>query len=187
MEDDSSVAQTEALMTPEKSQKLFVLSRQLTESLMNAALCAKEISEIANTQGSDGSHANVVINGNGHQHNGSQIHRPFLDEATLSVIWRGRTLHLGHTKGFWLLSRLVRRVNQYVTHLDLLQEIWDDEFADTERLRTGMKRLRIKLRQGGMADLAEALTGHHGRYMLDLARAKGHRKVTAMSHRTPRV
>ena len=110
--------------------------------------------------------------------------RPLLDEATLSVIWRGKTLHLGHSKGFWLLASLARRVNQYVTHLDLLREIWDDEFADAQLLRAGMKRLRNRLRQGGMADLAEALIGHHGCYMLDLARVKCHRQVTAVSHRT---
>ncbi len=110
--------------------------------------------------------------------------RPLVDEATLSVLWRGQALHLGHSKGFWVLARLARRVNQYVTHSDLLQEIWDDEFADTERLRAGMKRLRGKLRQGGMADLADAITGHHGRYMLDLAGAKCHREVPVVSRRT---
>jgi hypothetical protein len=35
-----------------------------------------------------------------------------------------------------------------------------------------------------MADLAGAITGHHGRYMLDLTTAGRHRNVTAVSHRT---
>ena len=110
--------------------------------------------------------------------------RPLMDESTLSMMWHGKTLHLGNTQGFWLLTRLVRCANRYVTHVDLLREIWDDEFADTGALRAGIRRLRLKLRRGGMADLAGAIIGHHGRYMLDLAIASHHTEVTAMSHRT---
>lgn len=158
-------------MTAEKVRKLVVLSRQLTESLMRAALCAKEIGEVANAQtDDDGTDVGGGSNGNGHRRNGAKSQqRPLLDEATLSVIWRGRTLHLGHTQGFWLLARLAHCPNQYITHLDLLQEIWDDEFADTGLLRAGVQRLRMKLREGGMGDLADAIAGHHGRYMLNLS------------------
>ena len=130
-------------MTPEKARKLNILSRQLTESLMSASLCAKEIDEIAHAQPDDNFDRNPGASRNGHGRNGSNaIHRPLLDEATLSVTWKGRTLHLGHTQGFWLLTRLARRANQYITHLDLLREIWDDEFADTGLLRAGIQRLR---------------------------------------------
>jgi hypothetical protein len=174
-------------MTKEKVRKLNVLSQKLTESLMSAALCAKEISEIAHAQAED-NNDNPHSNGNGHGRNGSKDkHRPLLDEATLSVIWKGRSVHLGHTQGFWLLTRLARRTNQYVTHLDLLREIWDDEFADTCVVRAGVQRLRDKLRRGGMSDLANAITGHHGRYMLDLTTALRYRSVTAVSHRTSRA
>ena len=139
-------------MTPEKARKLNILSRQLTESLMSASLCAKEIDEIAHAQPDNNFDRNPGASRNGHGRNGSKaIHRPLLDEATLSVTWKGRTLHLGHTQGFWLLTRLARRANQYITHLDLLREIWDDEFADTGLLRAGVQRLRNKLRRGGMA------------------------------------
>jgi DNA-binding response OmpR family regulator len=79
---------------------------------------------------------------------------------------------------------LLRRVNHYVTHADLMAEIWDDEFADTSLLRAGVQRLRVKLRLGGMADLARAITGHHGRYMLDMSLISRHADVTAVSHRT---
>ncbi len=169
-------------MTPESIRKLHILSRQLTEHLMSAALCAREIDEITQDPGTDGHNGAPGANGNGRSGKHA-MPRPLVDEATLSVIWRGRSLHLGHTKCYWLLARLARRVNQYVTHADLLREIWDDEFADTELLRAGMKRLRRQLRQGGMADLADTLTGHHGRYMLDLTRAKCPREVPAVSHR----
>ncbi len=171
-------------MTAVQIRQLTILSRQLTENLMSAAICAKEISLITQSLADASSRHSTVADDNGRRLNKAPaVIRPLLDEAALSVIWRGKTLHLGHSKGFWLLARLARRTNQYVTHLDLLREIWDDEFADAQLLRAGMKRLRNRLRQGGMADLAEALIGHHGRYMLDLARIKGHRQVTAMSHR----
>ncbi len=171
-------------MTAEQIRRLAVLSRQLTESLMHAALCANEITELA--QASATIPRPHATGRNGHQRNGKAPPHPFVDEATLSVTWRGKTLHLGHIKGFWLLARLARRANQYVTHADLLPEIWDDELADTELVRAGMKRLRGKLRRGGMADLAEALTGHHGRYMLDLARTESPTEVPRMSHRPSR-
>ena len=172
-------------MTAVQVRQLAILSRQLTENLMSAAICAKEISIITQSLADAFSSRSTPPGGNGSQvHETSTETRPLLDETTLSVIWRGKTLHLGHSKGFWLLARLARRANQYVTHLDLLREIWDDEFADAQLLRAGMKRLRNRLRQGGMVDLAEALIGHHGRYMLDMARIKGHRQVTAVSHRT---
>jgi hypothetical protein len=51
-------------------------------------------------------------------------------------------------------------------------------------LRKGVQRLRHRLRRGGMADLAKAIIGHRGRYMLDLSHAARHRDVTAASHRT---
>jgi len=172
-------------MTPENVHRLNLLSRQLTEHLMSAALCAKEIDEFAHAYADDGNDGRPSAGGNGHGRNGPQAkQRPLLDEATLSVTWKGRTLHLGHTKGFWFLLRLARRVNQYVTHADLLGEIWYDELKDTSLLRAGVYRLRVILRRGGMGDLAAAIIGHHGRYMLDLTGAPRHRNVTAMSHRT---
>ena len=44
---------TETAMTPENVRKLSLLSRQLSASLMSAALCAKEIGEIARAETDD--------------------------------------------------------------------------------------------------------------------------------------
>lgn len=168
-------------MTTEPDRRLDVLCRQLTENIMGAALCAQEIASIVREACSgDGCSC-----GREHAHprrDKSVPGRPLLDEATLSVVWNGRLLHLGHTQGFWLLARLARSANQYVTHLDLLQEIWDDEFTDTAVLRAGVRRLRTKLRRGGMGDLADAIVGHHGRYMLSLNSSPSHTEVTASAH-----
>jgi DNA-binding response OmpR family regulator len=168
-------------MTTEPGRRLDVLCRQLTENIMGAALCAQEIATIVReTHCGDGRSCGSE---NGHQRR-ERISpgRPLMDEPTLSVVWNGRMLHLGHTQGFWLLSRLTRSANQYVTHLDLIQEIWDDDFTDTTVLRAGVRRLRNKLRRGGMGDLADAIVGHHGRYMLNLAAPPRHTEVTAPSH-----
>jgi DNA-binding response OmpR family regulator len=144
---------------------------------MGAALCAKELASLVREL-----HDLPPARANGQAvRSGGTVGRPILDEATLSVVWNGRALHLGHTQGFWLLARLARSTNQYVTHLDLIQEIWDDDFTDTTVLRAGVRRLRIKLRRGGMGDLADAIVGHHGRYMLSLNGSQRHTEVTAAS------
>jgi hypothetical protein len=181
----SAAMAMEITVTTEIVHKLVLLSRQLTENLMSAALCAKELSAIANAEADHDNDGMAAINGKGrcNQQNHNDA-RPLLDESTLSVTWQGRSVRLGHTQAFWLLARLSRRANQYVTHLDLMREIWDDEFADTSLLRAGVQRLRLKLRHGGMADLARAITGHHGRFMLDLEKVSRHTGVTAASHRT---
>jgi hypothetical protein len=89
---------------------------------------------------------------------------------------------LGYTIEFRLLAHLARRANRYVTHVDLLADIWDDDLADTSLLRAGIQRLKTKLRRGGMADLADAVMGCKGRYILDLTTAPRHKKVTVISH-----
>ena len=160
-------------MLPNSVHRLHLLSRQLTSHLMSAALCAREIEEIVQMDdrrpGPNGKRAKAP----------TRAPRPLLDEATLTVLWREHTLYLGYTIEFRLLAYLTRRVNQYVTHVDLLDEIWDDDFADSSVLRAAIQRLRAKLRQGGMTDLADAVTGCKGRYILDLASAD---RVTKMSH-----
>ena len=174
----------ETAMTPENASRLDMLSRQLNENLMSAAFCVKEIGEIARSELDGNGHAERGANGAGQRRGEpNPMQRPLLDESTLSAIWKGKPLHLGHTRGFWLLARLAGRPNQYVTHLDLLREVWDDEFKDTTVLRSVVWRLRVKLQEGGMGDLASAIIGHHGRYMLDLSNVPHHRDVTAMPHR----
>jgi DNA-binding response OmpR family regulator len=168
-------------MTTDPDSRLDVLCRQLTENIMGAALCAQEIAALVREKHDDKGRPNV--HGNGQRRNEQGVlHRPLLDEPTLSVVWNGSMLHLGHTQGYWLLARLARSANRYVTHLDLLQDVWDDESADTTVLRAGVRRLRVKLRGGGMGDLADAIVGHHGRYMLNLNGPPRHTNVTPTSH-----
>lgn len=165
-------------MATHSDHRLDVLYKRLTEHAMGAALCANEIiAMVRQTHGDGGSSPASGTAGTTALH----APRPLLDESTLSVIWNGKSHPLGHTQAFWLLARLTRSANQYVTHVDLTQEIWDDDFTDAATLRAGVSRLRQKLRAGGMSDLANAIVGHHGRYMLKLIAPPRHTEVTALS------
>ena len=153
-------------MTAQTAQRLAMLAEQLGEAVMAAALCAQEIrSEIdtgvaaANGGRPAGPPGPALARG---------TPRPLVDASTLSVTWRGRSVHLGHNRGFRLLDRLARRPNQYVTHLDLLHDVWDDEELSTDTIRSVASQLRGKLRAHGMCDLANAIRGHGGRYALVL-------------------
>src|SRR6185312_14513309 len=134
----SAAKKTETAMTTDKARRLDVLASQLTEALMTAAICAQEIQAVVRAQ-LDGQ------TGFGHDANGlaprqtNHVQRPLLDESTLSVIWKGKTLHLGHTLAFRLLERLARRPNQYVTHMDLLRDVWEDEELATATIRSPVR------------------------------------------------
>lgn len=161
--------QMETQMTTHNVQRLTKLTSQLVETLMTAAICAEEIrTEIhAELDGSD-----TIIAGRWGEaalRNSPGINqRPILDQSTLCVTWNARSLHLGHTRAFWLLARLSRRPNQYVTHLELLHDVWDDENLATATIRSVVRHLRRRLRDGGMGELAAAIRGHNGRYILSL-------------------
>lgn len=167
-------------MAIDQERRLEALCRQLNEIIMAAALCATEIASIVNSMHDRGGAAGATPNGK--YRDRRPTGRPLLDESTLSVMWNGKMLHLGHTQGFWLLARLARSANQYVTHLDLIANIWDNDLTDPTAVRSGVRRLRLKLRRGGMGDLANAIVGHRGRYMLDLSFSSRHTEVTASAH-----
>ncbi|HEY3325102.1 MAG TPA: winged helix-turn-helix domain-containing protein [Planctomycetota bacterium] len=156
-------------MLTDNAHRLDALASQLTETLMTAAICAQEIRTLVRAELDDdaptdsGRHAFKLA-----PSLARHKQRPLIDESTLSVIWRGRTLHLGQTLKFRLLERLARRPNQYVTHLDLLQDVWHDEYTETATIRSMVRELRRKLCGGGMTDLAAAIRGHQERYILEL-------------------
>jgi DNA-binding response OmpR family regulator len=94
---------------------------------------------------------------------------PVVDEALLTVSFRGRACFLGNTLPFRLLVRLARRPNCYVTHDDLLADVWDGGLRSEGAVRSVVKVLRQKLRGAGLGDLADAIDGSSpGRYALRL-------------------
>lgn len=89
--------------------------------------------------------------------------RPVIDRAMLSVLYQGRSCFLGNTLPFRLLERLLRRPNQYVSHQQLQDDVWDGE-PSPESIRSVVKELRRKLRCAGMDGLAKAINGKVARH-----------------------
>lgn len=84
--------------------------------------------------------------------------RPVADVTTFNVVWRGKTCFLGNTLLFWLFARLARTPNHYVAHADLLEEVWRAK-RESSTIRGVAKRLRDRLVDSDMADLASAIDG----------------------------
>lgn len=90
---------------------------------------------------------------------------PRADRETLSVAWRGRSCFLGNTLLFWFFERLARSPNRYVSHVDLLADVWGGQ-RGASTIRGVAKRLRGQLTAAGMPELARAIdgsaTGYYG-------------------------
>ena len=93
------------------------------------------------------------------------------DEGRFAVRWRGRECRLGNTVSFRLFHRLAAARNRYVTHDDLLSDVWDGEERSPSAIRSAVGELRRRLVEGGMEDLAAAIDGRNpGHYGLLLER-----------------
>lgn len=56
--------------------------------------------------------------------------------------------------------------NQYIAHHDLLHDVWEDDEWNKSTIRSVIRHSRVHLREGGMADLADAIQCHNGHYVL---------------------
>jgi DNA-binding response OmpR family regulator len=89
-----------------------------------------------------------------------------IDRALYSVHWREKSCVLGCTTGFRLLERLARRPNEYVSTDRLLEELWAGS-RTYSTVRSTVCRLRLKLQDSGLEDLAECIDGRvQGHYAL---------------------
>ncbi len=93
--------------------------------------------------------------------------RPIVDYSTRSVSWAGNCCRFGPTLIFDLLGRLARRPNQYVTHQQLLVDVWKTQVSIVS-IRSAIRDLRSRLRRAGMSKLASAIEGKRGCYGLIL-------------------
>ena len=62
-------------------------------------------------------------------HSSRRMKAPIADRATMSVVYQGRKCALGNTLMFWFFDRLARSPNRYVSHVDLLDAVWDGQRA----------------------------------------------------------
>lgn len=87
-----------------------------------------------------------------------QLEFPRVDHGRFSINWQGKTCCLGNTLPFHLFARIARSPNRYVTHVDLLEDVWRGRREPTT-IRGVVKRLRDRLIEDGMQDLAKAIDG----------------------------
>ncbi|MBN9518492.1 hypothetical protein J0H58_08235 [bacterium] len=85
--------------------------------------------------------------------------RPVLDDARLTVTFRGRDCYLGATLPFRILARLARRPNAYVTHDDLLADAWDGAVRSDGAIRSAVKVRGAAVRPGVRAGPTGGLRG----------------------------
>lgn len=86
------------------------------------------------------------------------VHRPMVDRSTFSVVFRDKTCFLGNTLLFRFFEVLARRPNRYFAHSELLNEVWGGQRADSS-IRNVAKRVRDRLIQTGMEEVAQAVDG----------------------------
>ena len=93
---------------------------------------------------------------------------PYIDDATLSVRWHGLACSLGATIPLRLLDRLCRRPNCFVSHEDLLQDVWHGARKSQNTVRSTVRRLKRSLEGAGMKGLAQCIQCEGGSYGLVL-------------------
>lgn len=149
-------------MNAEQIERLRILLANLTDSLTTAALATAEIRGILdpafNTEG--------LRKSNGH------LSPPRVDRGMFCVEWDGRVCFLGSTRTFHLLECLARRPNRYVSHTQLLTDVWRGDIKEVETIRSVVRHLREKLRQAKMHGLANAIVGTGQAYGLLLIQSR---------------
>jgi len=91
---------------------------------------------------------------------------PLADRNTLSVVHAGKRCFLGNTLLFRFFEAIARRPNRFVSHEELLDEVWGGP-RSSATIRNVAKRLRDKLKSAGLAGLAGDIDGSTpGHYIL---------------------
>ena len=88
---------------------------------------------------------------------------PVANRDTLSVEWEGKSCFLGNTLLFLFFERIARTPNRYVSHQQLLDDVWGGNRQSTT-IRGVVKRLRDKLVEVDMDDLAARIDGSENGY-----------------------
>ena len=150
-------------MTTLKIQQMAKLAKRLAEILTTAAICVEEIRIEIDAEFDIIILASYPIRIQLHYrrrppHQSTTHSRPIYTLRHMECEIAASRTH----SGFWVLARLSRCPNQYVTHLDLLHDVWDDESLTTATIRSVVRHLRRRLRDGGMDELAAAIRGHNG-------------------------
>jgi DNA-binding response OmpR family regulator len=135
--------------------------KALRASLFSLITCVEEVCDLVEA-GSMQSPPPTIVQA-------SPSHPPLrIERSTYTLHWRARECDLGNTIAFQIMERLGRRPNEYISMERLLDEIWVGS-RTLSTVRSTVCRLRCKLRQSGMADLAASIDGSaNGHYRLAL-------------------
>ncbi len=94
-----------------------------------------------------------------------------VERSSYSVSWGPCRCVLGPTMAFHIMQRLARQPNEYINLDRLLDDLWTGP-RSYSTVRSTICRLKAKLRDSGMADLAGVIDGTmHGHYGLLLQHA----------------
>jgi hypothetical protein len=153
------------MIDPRVIERLLQLIAQVIEAHTTAALCLDEVRAELAELSAELSLPTIV-----HRLPSADqklVRRPMVDESTCVVSWNGRRCFLGHTMLLRLMCRLCRRPNQYVSHQQLLDDVWGDE-RTVDTIRSVVRQLRAKLRTAGMGEVARAIRADQSHYGLML-------------------
>lgn len=82
---------------------------------------------------------------------------PILDRSRFVVGWARHECSLGPTILFRLMERLLRRPDHFITHEQLLNDVWSGDSRADSTVRSALRHLRRRLRQAGMQRLANCI------------------------------
>lgn len=145
----------EIVMTAEETEYVLKLTSRLVEALMTAVICMDDLRTVV--------HAGSADANSSRSQQRPTARPPPRRIDPVGHLEREVTSPRPHARsGCW------SDLHQYVTHLGLLRDVWDDEALTVATVRSVARNLRLKLREGDMAELAAAIRGHNGRYVLEL-------------------
>lgn len=157
------------MKAPETAQRLEALRRRLAAVQIELALCLEDLLELADAD----SRPQATTRIPGRVDSQTQTHNPrapapVVDPSTFTILWNGKTCHLGCGVPFRIFERLAKRPNQYASYNTLIQDVWLGAPRSDETLRSEVRRVRVLLRAAGMPELAAAMKGRNRHYGLIL-------------------
>lgn len=96
------------------------------------------------------------------------IDTPLACMDTYSIYSGDKTCALGNTKEFRFAWILCHKAPHYVSYNDIAELVWDSDFYDPHLIKNMKLRVKKKLQQAGMDELAERIESTPQHYRLTL-------------------
>ena len=132
--------------------------QSLATDLRQLAVQAEALIEILETETKDGDEHRRECGRNSPQR--------LLERTTFTVHWGKKSCFLGYTLPYRVMDYLARHANHYVSHEQLLDEVWGGQ-RSSSAVRSVVALLRTRLTRAGLGKLALAIDGtNSGHYAL---------------------